>query len=139
MRATLGEIAVDLRRGLSPIAWTKAHPWIAVTGAAVGGLATAMTLVPSKEQQELARLRRLHEALHPAPKPPAEEKGSRATEVKEGAIGALLLRQVIGLIRPVISAMLSAAISARPKPPEPASSTASPVHDSNDGGSAAPL
>ena len=116
MRATLHEIKVDLQRGLSPVRWTKEHPWMALIGSVVGGFAAAAALVPSAEQQELARLRRIHEALHPPQKPSVEEKHSKATEVREGAIGDLLLRQVIGLIRPVISSLLTAAVTARPKP-----------------------
>jgi hypothetical protein len=139
LRATLDEIKVDLQRGLSPRRWTKDHPWMAMIASAAGGFATAVVLVPSKEQQELARLRRIHEALHPLPKPSPAEKRSEATEVKEGALGALLLRQVIGLIRPVISSLLSAAMTARPKPPEPAGTGSSTVPDPGDPAPIAPL
>jgi hypothetical protein len=130
LRATLDEMKVDLRKGLSPLHWAQDHPWIALIGSSVGGFVAASTLVPSKEQQELARLRRIHEALHPTPKPAAQDKKSKAKEVEEGAIGGLLLRQLIGLIHPLLTSLLSAAMTARQAPPEPGAPAPSPVPDS---------
>ncbi len=130
---------VDLRRGLNPLRWAQDHPWIALIGSTVGGFVAATTLVPSKEQQELARLRRIHEALHPTPKPSPNDKQSKAEEVKEGALGALVLRQLIGLIRPLITSLLSAAMTSRPAPPEPAAPASAPVPDSQYPGPNSPL
>ncbi len=139
LRATLNEMKLDLSRGLNPLHWAQDHPWMALIGSSVGGFVAATTLIPSKEQQELARLRRIHEALHPAPKPAAKDNHVKAEEVKEGAIGALLLRQLIGLIRPLITSLLSAAMTPRPTPPEPGAPTSSPVPDSQHPSTNSPL
>ncbi len=138
MCARISEIKTELRHGLSPLRWAHDHPWLALAASAAGGFATATALIPSKEQQELARLRRIQEALHPAPKPAPDHKDSKKSEAKEVAIGALLLRQIIGLIRPAIVSLLSAALTARPKPSEP-NPQAAPAIDPSDRAPIPPL
>lgn len=129
MRAKIGDIKSELKHGLSPMRWAHDHPWLAIIASAAGGFAVAATLVPSKEQQTLARLRRIQEALHPKAKPSDAENRSKKPDAKEGAIGLLLLRQLIGLIRPVIVSLLSSAITARAQPPEPAAPNSQPASD----------
>lgn len=131
MRARIAAIKTDLALGLSPMRWARKHPWLAIVASTAGGFAAAATLIPSKEQQTLARLRRMHEALHPVPETPDKDKNSKKTEATEGAIGGLLLRQAIGLIRPVIVSLLSGVITGRTKPPEPVPPTSAPLAADN--------
>ena len=110
-------------RGLNPLLWGREHPWLTIAASTVGGFAAAAALIPSKEEQTLARLRRLREAMEPSEKPSQDDKHSKTAKAAEGAIGGLLLRQVIGLIRPVIVSLLRGATSAQKAQADPLTPT----------------
>jgi len=133
MGATLQEMKLELARGLSPLELARRHPWLALLGSAVGGFAAAATLVPSREQQALDRLRRMHEAMHPGPKAAAPENGKKP-ETKRSTIAGLLAQQLIGLIRPIVVSLLRAALTPRPNPSgQPAQSAPEPSAASDSG------
>jgi hypothetical protein len=128
MARALDDAKKDLLHGLDPRAWTSAHPWYALTGAAVAGFLAASALTPSKREQALKRIAELNKALAgiaPDEEPPvtpavADEKGHvyRAGVVPDdgidrksgilGAIGSQLIRSV----GPAIVSAVTAAISA---------------------------
>jgi hypothetical protein len=120
MGATLHEMKNDVARGLSPLELARRYPLLTLLGSAIGGFAAAAALVPSKEQQALDRLRRMHEALHPEPKAAPTENGNKPQN-KHGSFASLLVHELIGLIRPIIASLLSAAMTARPNRPEQSS------------------
>lgn len=136
MGATLQDMKLELVRGLSPLELARRHPWLALLGSAVGGFAAAATLVPSREQQALDRLRRMHEAMHPQ-KAVAPENGSKP-ETKRSTVGALLAGQLIGLIRPIVASLLSAALAARPNPSGQSAQTAPEPSAAGDAGANPP-
>jgi hypothetical protein len=117
IHATLDEIKTEFSQGLSPIELAKRHPWLTLLGSAVGGFAAAATLVPSKEQQALDRLRRVQEALHPSTKPAAGENGNKPHE-KGSKISSVLITQLLGMLRPIVISLISGAMASRSKPPE---------------------
>jgi hypothetical protein len=122
MRAALGDLQKGLAKGLNPLRWTKDHPWLTLGAIAIGGFATSAAVVPSREEQELRKLRRLHEAMRP-PAPAAAEShpsNGNAAGKSTGGLGRLLLRELIGLVRPIMAAILSEALGARSTPPPPA-------------------
>jgi hypothetical protein len=135
MQATVEEIRVELAQGLSPIELAKRHPWLALVGSAAGGFAAAAAMVPSKEQQALNRLRRMHEAMHPEPKRCPSENGKNS-HAKENTFGGTLLSHLLGIIRPIIVSLISATISSHVKhPDQPAQSSIDPSTPADSSGS----
>jgi hypothetical protein len=138
MQATIQDIKVELAQGLSPVELAKRHPWLTLMGSAVGGFAAAATLVPSKEQQALDRLRRINEANHPNAKSVAAENGNKP-DGKRTSLGELLSSQLFGLIRPIAVSLLSAAMSSRPKPPDQTAQSDGAPSSPADAGTSSPL
>jgi hypothetical protein len=129
-----------LAKGLNPLQWTKDHPWLTLGAIAIGGFATTAAVVPSREEQELRRLRRLQEAMRP-PAPAAAEthpSNGNAAGKSTGGLWKVLLAELIGLVRPIIAAILSEAMGARSAVPTPAAPPA-PAPVDADPPSAPPL
>ncbi len=104
------EMKASLAKGANPVAWAHAHPWIGVGAGAVAGFVAAVTLVPSKEEQALRRLRRIEAALNPN-KPSHEENGNSNGHGKEhkGWIG-LILKELLGVVGPLLANVLNSQI-----------------------------
>jgi len=118
---TMSLIGTNLGRSVDPRAWTQEHPWLSLTGAAVGGFVAASALIPTKEDQALKRLAKIERAI--APKPPvvvAADGDSDRHPVNKGLIHGLL-NQILKSIQPAIMSAITAAITAKvAKDPEPA-------------------
>src|SRR5918998_1038116 len=62
--AAMKELTAKLGEGVNPIDWAKRYPWASVGASAVAGFVAASLLIPSKEQQALARLAKIERALN---------------------------------------------------------------------------
>ena len=119
MTAKLGE-------GANPIEWAKRYPWASVGASAVAGFVAASLLIPSKEQQALARLAAIERALHPPPpkkeKPEVSDSINGDADAKQqhrGSTGllTLLAREAIGAVKPAIISLLTAGVTAKAAKP----------------------
>ncbi len=115
-QAAIGHAFADLKQNLKatvdPHVLTRDHPWIAVSAAAVAGFATALTMVPTKEQQALRALAELERARH-AP-PPARGGASdkhEAEGVASAGILATIAAELLKTLRPVLTTLLTAGIT----------------------------
>jgi hypothetical protein len=130
MRATLADLRKDVGRGLNPLQWMRDHPWLSLIGWCIGGFATAAVVVPSKEEQALRKLRRLQEAMRPAPpKDAAEDKSKSDAAGHDGHGGwvGTLLGELFRLLRPLLISLFTTIISAHTTPPPPASAQPGPA------------
>jgi hypothetical protein len=119
----LSEAKSALAAGMDPKAWTRKYPLIAVGSALVAGFAAAAVTISSKEEQELTRLRKIHEAMHPEPAP------AGSAGVKSG-FWSSVIREAVEMIRPVLTTALLASFKAPPSSQQPSSASSDPLsHD----------
>jgi hypothetical protein len=115
------DLKSDLGHGVDPREWIKTHPWITLASATVAGFAAAATVVPSKEEQALRKLQAIERAIHG--ERPKSENGHAAAEGDQkketGGLMALILRELIGAVKPVIVAAVAAKMSPQDPPPPP--------------------
>jgi hypothetical protein len=105
-KAALGE-------GMDPKEWTRRYPLVAVGSAIAAGFVTALLTIPSKEQQELRRMERLHRAMNPPPPAPAKPATGEPTKAEPPrSIWMIILREAIQMIRPVLMSALTAGLAA---------------------------
>jgi hypothetical protein len=109
---TWKEITGGLGQGVSPGAWTREYPWIAVGAATVAGFFAASALIPSKEQQALRKLAALERALHPAPPVAAAAAASDNPQAQHGILHGLL-GQVLKAIQPALMHAIAARMATR--------------------------
>jgi hypothetical protein len=117
----LSEMGRDFARTADPRLWAKQHPWATLAASAIAGFAAAATVVPSKEQQALAKLTAIERALdgRHATKPPHEGEQASDGNGKEskGGIVGMLIRELIGAVRPALFSMISAGLAGHSPPP----------------------
>jgi hypothetical protein len=114
---------VALGATMDPRKLARKHPIVSLIGAIVGGFVAAAVTVPSKEEQELRRLRRLHEAMHPPAPPVAPHVNGNGAETKPAekpTLWATILHEVIALIKPILLATITAGIKSASAPQAPA-------------------
>ncbi len=109
MRRVAADLTRQLGKGIDPRQWAKAHPWYSVAGAAVAGFAAASAAVPSKEEQARRRLAAIERALHPRVSEPKAEGDSDKS--RAGFMGPIV-KDLIGILRPVLMSAISAGLSA---------------------------
>ena len=112
-REAINKTVVDMKaalgRAADPHRLTHDHPFIAVGAAAVAGFAAAATLVPSRQQQAMRTLAAIEKAL----KQPAADP-AKADEKKEVAAGGwigIVLAEVMKLLRPLLTTLISSSLS----------------------------
>ena len=123
--AALKEVTAKLGEGANPIEWTKRYPWAGVGASAVAGFVAAALLIPSKEQQALAKLAKIERALNPPPPKKEREEvsdsinGDSATKGAHASTGllTLLAREAIGAVKPAIISLLTAGVTAKAAKP----------------------
>jgi hypothetical protein len=122
----LANAKAALAEGVDPREWTRRFPIIAIGSAAAAGFTAALLAVPSKEQQELRRLEKIQQALHPeSPKTDANGKPK-----EQRAIWMTLLLEAAHLIRPVLTSLLFSGLkNASPKSDYQTRSDSAEVHD----------
>jgi len=98
----------------------KTHPWMTLASAAVAGFAAAAATIPSKEEQALKKLAAIEKAIHGHRVEPANGHEADGPSKKEpGGFMALVLREVIGAVKPAAIALLTAHLSPQAPPPSP--------------------
>lgn len=107
MTRALANAKAGLAEGMDPREWTRAYPLVAIGSALAAGFVAAVMTIPSKEDQEIARLAKIQEALHP--KPAAEASGNGVAK-EHTSIWKTLLLEAAHLIRPVLGALLMAGL-----------------------------
>ena len=110
----LANAKAGLAEGMDPREWTRAYPIVAVGSALAAGFVAAVMTIPSKEEQEIARLAKIHKAMNPPP--PAAAHGNGDTKEKESIWKTLLLEAAL-MIRPVLGSLLSAGLKGQKSPP----------------------
>jgi hypothetical protein len=117
----LSEMGKDFARTADPRLWARQHPWATLAASAVAGFAAAATLVPSKEQQALAKLAAIERALeaHRPGKHAADGEKASDGNGKEHKGGFLttLLHELIAVVRPAILSVISAGLASHAAPP----------------------
>jgi hypothetical protein len=118
-----------LGRSVDPRPLTRQHPWIAIASATVAGFTAAVLAVPSKQEAELRRLERLHRATHPQPPPAPQSNGNHNPEPEKPSLGAILLKELIAIVKPILLAAITAGIKAGANPPmvEPSQNASAPT------------
>jgi hypothetical protein len=123
MKSAAARLTHDLGQGLSPLQWTRDHPWLGLGAGLVGGFAAAATVIPSKRQQELNRLREVSAALHPPPPQPPHAAGDKSNGSAEKAghksLGEILIPHLLGILRPMVIILLKTLMSPSSRPPAP--------------------
>ena len=122
--AAVKELTAKLGEGANPIEWTKRYPWAGVGASAVAGFVAAALLIPSKEEQALAKLAKIERALNPPP-PKKEREVSDSvngdTTAKDAraptGLLTLLAREAIGAVKPAIISLLTAGVTAKAAKP----------------------
>ena len=115
--AALDDLKKGLVKGVNPAGWAKQYPWIAVGAGAVAGFMATSLLVPSKEEQALAKLAKIERALNPPPPPPPQQQQASAdgqTSYKSGQSSLVrsVLGEVISAIKPAVISLLTASTTA---------------------------
>ncbi|CAN5439083.1 hypothetical protein BH09PLA1_BH09PLA1_19420 [soil metagenome] len=109
----------DLAHSIDPRTWTAAHPWIAMSTAAVGGFVAASKVVPSRDEEWRDKLQQIREAVIGEPRRDRSED-SRADSADEKP-GKSKTRSILGIIGteflryagPAITTALSAALAGK--------------------------
>jgi len=107
-----------LGQGANPIEWAREYPWISLGVAAAAGFIGTTLVVPSREQQALAKLAAIEKALSPH-KPPAANH--EAPEKPPGhSLVMMIVRELLAIARPLLLSLLSAGIAGRQARPSEA-------------------
>lgn len=115
----LSDVKAKLGEGANPVHWAKEYPWISMGVAAVAGFVGTAMLVPSREEQALAKLAAIERALHPPPpKPKADHdvdghEDAKAYKAGSSSIWTVIVREVLGAIRPALVSMLTAGMAGK--------------------------
>ena len=114
--------AKNLGHTVDPRTFTKQHPWMGLTGAAVGGFLAATLLIPSEEDRVIKRLMKLERAANPekfephfAVHPDGSQKPSTMSRI---------ITEVLSVARPIIMSALSAGMGPHQQPGRPETQTA---------------
>lgn len=115
-RAALSRAMNDLKlkigQGVDPRLWLQDYPWMTMGAAAAAGFVAATAVVPSKEQQALKKLAEIERALH-EPKDRAAQTNGKENHKANGSLASVVLREVFGLLKPIISSVLAGVLQAQ--------------------------
>jgi ElaB/YqjD/DUF883 family membrane-anchored ribosome-binding protein len=95
---------------------TKAHPFIAVGSAAAVGFFAALLTIPSKQEQALRRIEKLHRATHPTPPAPPKDSNG-AVKPPAQSFWMILLKEAIAVLKPILIASITAGLNNPANPP----------------------
>lgn len=124
--ASIAQLKHEVMGAANPTPWIKTHPLATLASAAIAGFASGATLFPSKQKQALDKLRAIERAIYEGKKA-AEGTGSNGNgHAAPGGLGASLVKEAMGLLKPVLLSMVSAKIAQPPEQPD------APVHDPAD-------
>lgn len=115
----LSDVKDKLGEGANPAVWAKEYPWISVGVAAVAGFVGTALLVPSREQQALAKLAAIERALHPPP-PKAKvdhdvdgREDAKAYKAGSSSMMTVIVRELLGAIRPALVSLITAGMAGK--------------------------
>jgi hypothetical protein len=113
MKTKLGE-------GVNPVEWAREYPWVSLGLAAAAGFVGTALVVPSREQQALAKLAAIERAVHP-PKPSGTNHETHDKPVAgDHSLLMMIVREVLAIVRPVLLSLLTAGIAGRQARPSEA-------------------
>jgi hypothetical protein len=104
---------------VDPRKLTRSHPVIAVGSAVLAGFVAAMVTVPSKQQQELRRLAKIHNALHPEPAAAGNGHGSAGGSPRGSAakpstsLWTTIIHELAIILKPILMAAVTAQLESR--------------------------
>jgi hypothetical protein len=128
--AALADAKAALAEGVDPATWARRYPVVAIGSALVAGFAAALVAIPSKQQQELARIEKIARALHPTPEkpasPPKQEKAEGAAAASS-PIWMTIVKEALAFARPLLAALASSHLGSPPPAPENGDGQAPPV------------
>jgi hypothetical protein len=114
---TFAVMKADLAQGVNPVEWARQYPWISLGVAAAAGFVGTTLVVPSREEQALAKLAAIEKALNP-PKPAGTNHESHAKpEEKSHSLLMTIIREVMALVRPLLLSLLTAGLAGRQTDP----------------------
>jgi hypothetical protein len=111
-------IGQNLGHSADPRAWTKEHPVVALTAAAVGGF-VAVNMIPTRQDRAARRIARImREELAAANPYAAAAAGGQAGSAANGkpkkhGILATLIREVLRTAQPVLLGAITSMVSAK--------------------------
>jgi hypothetical protein len=114
------DLKEDLARGADPREWMKSHPWMTLASAAIAGFAAAAATIPSKEEQALKKLAAIEKAIHGhRPESANGHEGADEHKKEPGGMMAMVLRELIGAVKPAVISLLTARLNPQGPPPHP--------------------
>ena len=124
--AGFDDLKATLAGTVDPRAIPRRFPIATLGAVAATGFVAALLAIPSKEQQELRKLERIRQALHPDPEP-AKDVKQAATKAAAAAakppLWVTLLREGVQAARPLLVAMVTSSLKAKqggdPPPEQP--------------------
>lgn len=132
------EVKEKFGEGANPVLWAKQYPWVSMGVAAVAGFVGTAMLVPSKEEQALAKLAAIERALNPPkPKPKAKENADdpdghqEAKSYKSGSNSflSIIVRELLGAIRPALVSLITAGVAGKTAKPSESEMEAAAAHE----------
>ncbi len=107
----INETKLALAAKLDPRGVARKHPILTILSASVAGFAAASATIPSKKEQELRRLERLHRATHPEPVASiADGKAKPSKPPLSHSIWSTIIHELITLIKPILLASITASV-----------------------------
>ena len=103
----------------------REYPWVSLGVAAAAGFIGTTLVVPSREQQALARLAAIEKALNPPKSSGTNHDSSATPSEKSGSLFMIILREVLALVRPLLLSLLTAGMAGRQSDPGGAAATES--------------
>jgi ElaB/YqjD/DUF883 family membrane-anchored ribosome-binding protein len=125
-RAALTAVVADMKQALADGAnvkeWTRQHPWILTSGAAVAGFVAGMLVTPSKESSYKQMWESLKDKLTPETDEPATTAATARTiadqpQAEKPSIVAVVLREVLKAVGPTIGGLITGALAGQPDSP----------------------
>jgi len=104
--------------GASPVEWAREYPWISMGLAAAAGFIGTTLVVPSRDQQALAKLAAIERAVNP-PKPSSTNHEAHVKPADHSLL-MMIVREVLAIVRPVLLSLLTAGLAGRQARPSEA-------------------
>jgi hypothetical protein len=95
----------------------------------MAGFVATVVAIPSKKERELRHLERLRQAMNPEPPPSpsaahANVSGNGVHSEPKPPIWAMILKETIAFLKPILLAQMTSKIKAEAAPPPPGDSAA---------------
>lgn len=117
MKAKLGE-------GANPFEWAREYPKMSLGLAAVAGFVGTTLVVPSREEQALAKLAAIEKALNPGKTTETNHAGNEKPGTSHQPLLTVIIREVLAIVRPLVLSLLTAGIAGRQVNPADAQAAA---------------